>query len=113
MRDPTTPFQIKYYRDARGRAPFLEWLEALGDRVARAKIKTRIDRLERGHFGDYRFLGGGVHELKIHFGPGYRIYFGIFERTIVVILHGGSKQTQERDIQTAKERWMTIKEGNI
>ena len=60
-----------------GRAPFTEWIEKLKDRKARAMIHARLDRLEAGHAGRYESIGSGLYELKMYFGPGYRVYFGI------------------------------------
>jgi putative addiction module killer protein len=108
MNESGTVYVIKYYKNDRGQSPFWEWLESLKDRVARANVKVRIDRLERGSFGDWRPVGGGVHELKIHLGPGYRIYFGFLGRSVVVILAGGSKRTQGHDIEKAKGFWKAI-----
>lgn len=107
------PFTIKYYKDSRGKSPFLEWFENLRDHIGRAKIKVHIDRLERGNFGNCRSLGNGLHELKVNFGPGYRVYFGLVAQEVVVILCGGSKQTQSRDIEKAKECWIFLKEKKI
>lgn len=105
------PLEIKYYKDSADKSPFLEWLESLDDRMGRAKIKVNIDRLEQGNFGSCRSLGGGLHELKIHYGPGYRVYFGMMERSIILILGGGLKRTQNKDIEKAGQRWTSSKEG--
>lgn len=105
--------QIKYYKDSRGNSPFLDWLENLADTMGRAKIKVHIDRLARGNFGNCRSLGNGLHKLKINFGPGYRVYFGLMGQEIVLILCRGSKQGQNRDIEKAKEYWASLKEEKI
>lgn len=102
--------EIKYVKDSEGRSPFLKWLEDLKDKVGRARIRVAVDRLERGNFGNCRSLGEGLHELKIDFGPGYRVYFGVMGQQIVVILCGGSKRTQSRDIEKALEYWTHLKE---
>ena len=94
--------EILYYVDGRGRAPFVDWLEALKDRHARAKIKLRLDRLMRGLFGETRPVGSGVEELKVDSGPGYRVYYGRIGSKIVILLCGGSKGRQRRDIARAK-----------
>jgi putative addiction module killer protein len=72
------------------------------DRVGRAKVIARLQRLERGNPGDHAPVGEGVMELRVHFGPGYRIYYKHTGRTIVVILCGGDKDSQPRDIDRAK-----------
>lgn len=101
--------EIRYYRAPNGRSPFMAWLEKLPDRTVRAKIKVKIDRLMRGLFGDTRAVGGGVEELRLHFGPGYRIYYGRIRETIV-LLHGGEKRGQRRDIAKAKAYWSAFLE---
>lgn len=80
---------------------FDDWFDALKDKVGKAKIKARIDRAELGNFGDSKPVGNGVSEMRIHFGPGYRVYF--FQRglEIVILLAGGDKSTQSKDIKTA------------
>ena len=88
----------------------MEWLENLGDRSGRVKIKVHIDRLARGNFGNCRSLGEGLHELKINFGPGYRVYFGLIRNCIVLILDGGSKRTQSQDIEMSRKYWSSLKE---
>ena len=69
---------------------------------ARARIRTRIDRLALGNMGDHRVLDGGLTELKIDWGPGYRVYFGRVGNTVVLLLCGGDKRSQQQDIRTAK-----------
>jgi putative addiction module killer protein len=82
---------------------FAQWLGGLADRRARAKIAARIDRLAHGNPGDVAPVGEGVSELRIHFGPGYRVYFVTRGRAVVILLCGGDKSTQARDIKTAKQ----------
>ncbi len=82
---------------------FADWMAALRDRRARAKIAARIDRLAFGNPGDVAPVGRGVSELRIPYGPGYRVYFVRRGRTTIVLLHGGDKSTQARDIETAKK----------
>jgi putative addiction module killer protein len=81
---------------------FMEWLQALGDRQGRAKIIVRLDRLEQGNPGNSRSVGEGIFELKIDFGPGYRVYYVQRGEVLIVILCGGDKSTQSKDIQRAK-----------
>jgi putative addiction module killer protein len=80
---------------------FDEWFRTLRDRGVRARIQARIDRLELGNFGQHRELKGGVGELKLDFGPGYRIYYSRFDRVLVILLCGGNKSTQAADIALA------------
>jgi putative addiction module killer protein len=93
------------YRLPSGRCPFEEWLESLRDRMGRAKIRARIARVRAGNFGRCEPVGGGVFELKIDFGPGYRVYFGAVGETIVILLCGGDKSTQVKEIRKARDYW--------
>jgi putative addiction module killer protein len=80
---------------------FSEWLRGLRDRQARARIQTRIDRLQLGLAGDVKPVGEGVSELRIDYGPGYRIYFAQRGRALIILLAGGDKRTQDKDIKAA------------
>lgn len=82
---------------------FAAWLRALRDRRARARVQVRIDRLSLGNPGDVRPVGGGVSELRIDYGAGYRVYFVQRGQTVVILLAGGDKRTQSRDIGVALE----------
>ena len=82
---------------------FSKWLSRIRDAVAKASIARRIARLENGNFGDSKSVGGGVYELKIDVGKGYRVYFTNKGNKIVILLVGGDKSTQDEDIKTAKE----------
>ena len=82
---------------------FATWFENLGDKRARARIQARIDRMETGNFGDVQPVGKGVNELRVHYGPGYRVYFVRRGTVVVVLLCGGDKKTQQADIFKAKE----------
>lgn len=82
---------------------FDQWLKGLGDQRAQAKILVRIDRLALGNPGDVAPVGGGLSELRIHYGPGYRVYFFKRGERIIVLLAGGDKSTQARDIELAKK----------
>lgn len=78
------------------------WFRSLRDRVAQGRVLTRIDRLQLGHFGDTKSVGDGVHELRMPFGPGYRVYFTRRGQRIILLLCGGDKGSQARDIAQAK-----------
>ena len=81
------------------------WLQRLRDRQAHAQVLARLDRLENGNFGQCRALQSGVWELKIDHGPGYRVYYGRVGKTILLLLCGGDKRTQQADIERALEYW--------
>lgn len=97
--------EILEYLTADGHNPFREWLETLNDREARARVRVRINRIRLGNFGDCKSVGSGISELRIPYGPGYRVYFGTQGNTVVVLLCAGDKRTQQRDIGIAQERW--------
>jgi putative addiction module killer protein len=99
------PKEIRIYQTIEGNAPFTQWLDSLRDLKAQSKIRIRLARVEQGNLGNYRSLGKGVCELKIDYSSGYRVYFGQLGSTIVVLLCGGDKSTQEKDILTAKDYW--------
>ena len=97
--------EILEYLTEDGHNPFREWLETLNDREARARVRVRINRIRLGNFGDSKSVGSGISELRIPYGPGYRVYFGKQGNTVVVLLCAGDKRTQQRDIEVAQERW--------
>lgn len=96
---------VRLYVTEDDRSPYEEWLDGLRDRTARAKIRTRINRLRLGNLGSCRPVGNGVHEIKIDCGPGYRVYFANDGAALVILLCGGDKSTQARDTATAKQYW--------
>jgi putative addiction module killer protein len=89
---------------------FDEWLEALRDKQAARRIQARIDRAEEGNFGDCKSVGEGVSEMRIHFGPGYRVYFVQRGLEIVILLAAGDKSTQDKDIGMALGLAQQLKE---
>ena len=89
--------------EVRKTATFTKWFKSLKDQRAKARIQVRIDRLERGHFGDVEPVDEGVSELRIFYGPGYRIYFVQKGAVVVILLSGGEKSSQQADIAKAKE----------
>lgn len=97
--------RVQIYIARNGKAPFEQWVRSLRDKQTKARILTRIDRVRLGNFGDCESVGAGVYELRIHFGPGYRVYFGLHGDEIVLLLCGGDKSTQVRDIDAAKSYW--------
>jgi len=88
--------------EIRQTATYSEWFTSLRDRAAKARIDIRLRRLSLGNFGDVKPVGEGVSELRIHFGPGYRVYFTQREKEIVILLVGGDKSSQDQDIKLAK-----------
>jgi putative addiction module killer protein len=97
-----------FFRDADGSEPVKDWLDELKRKkrfVEFSKISTCIDRASQGNFGKHRILKAGIGELKIDYGPGYRVYFGIEGDEWIVLLKGGSKESQEADIESASKRW--------
>ncbi|MFP4309568.1 MAG: type II toxin-antitoxin system RelE/ParE family toxin [Desulfococcaceae bacterium] len=89
--------------EIRKTAQFAKWFKSLKDRRAKARIQARIDRLLMGHFGDVAPVGEGVSELRIFYGPGYRVYFVQRKAVVVILLSGGDKSSQTADIAKAKE----------
>ena len=86
------------------------WFDALKDKQAARRIQARIDRAEDGNFGDHKSVGEGVCEMRIHHGPGFRVYFMHRGLEIVILLAGGDKSSQAKDIQTAQELARQLKE---
>jgi len=103
--------EVRIYARSDGSEPFTDWLRGLRDRETRGRIRQRIARLRLGNFGDARSVGDGVQELRIHFGPGYRMYFGREREVVVILLCGGDKRSQDRDIERAKEYWREHRSG--
>ncbi len=97
--------RIRIYQMRDGKRPFSRWFEKLRDRRAQQRIDARLARVELGNFGDSKSVGDGVLELRIDYGPGYRVYFGRDRNDLVLLLFGGDKRSQAKDIVTAKEFW--------
>ena len=107
------PRSLEEYVTVDGRSPFSEWLNGLSDIKARARVRIRLDRVSLGNFGDCRSLGGALHELRIDYGPGYRVYFCEIGDRIVLLLTGGPKRTQQRDIDQAKAYWVDFRSRQL
>jgi putative addiction module killer protein len=101
-----TPQTLVEYITPEGKNPFRTWLGGLRDIRGRAKIRVRLNRIRLGNLGDTKSVGEGVFELRIPMGPGYRVYFARHDTTIMLLLCGGDKSTQTRDIRTAKTYWL-------
>jgi putative addiction module killer protein len=89
---------------------FIEWLEALSDLKTKMRIVARVNRARAGNFGEYKVLDDGVCDMKMDFGPGYRVYYAQEGLRVYLLLVGGDKSSQAKDITRAKEMWRTIKE---
>jgi len=97
--------QLLRYQREDGREPFSEWLNGLRDKMAQARIRLRLRQVEAGSLGDCEPVGEGVLELRVHAGAGYRVYCGRHGKTVVLLLCGGDKASQVRDIEQAKQLW--------
>jgi putative addiction module killer protein len=104
------PFAVRHYVTASGADVFAAWFAALADRQAQARIQARVDRIGRGLFGDCEPVGEGVWELRIDWGPGYRVYYARAGEQIILLLCGGDKRKQQADIKQAKEHWRDYQE---
>lgn len=92
-----------------GECPFDEWFDKL--KIAtQARVDVRLDRLMLGNFGDCKSLGEGIYELRLHFGGGYRIYYGLVGKRVILLLIGGMKKSQDKDLKTARRYWKAYKE---
>ena len=98
--------EILHYQTAHGKDLFAKWFEGLRDARSRNRIKARLDRLLTGNFGDSKLVATGVWELRFHFGPGYRVYFGLDGSVLVILPCGGDKSTQESDVRRARGCWI-------
>lgn len=101
---------IEILRLPSGKSPYSDWVNGIKDRMTRARIRRRLDRLEQGHYGDYKILGDGINELRLQFSSGYRIYFAELNDVIVILLCGGDKSTQKNDVKIAKQYWRELQE---
>ena len=102
-------YQIKVYITPSGKCPFNKWLNDLVDKKAQIAIDLRLERLRIGNFGQSKLLGNGVYELKIDFGPGYRVYFSKIGLTIILLLCAGDKKSQQKDIEKATQYFQDFK----
>lgn len=103
---------LRYQRED-GREPFTEWLNAVRDKLAQARIRVRLRQVQAGNFGDCEPVGEGVIELRVHVGAGYRVYCGRHGKALVLLLCGGDKSSQAADIKRAKELWSEWKRRQV
>lgn len=101
--------ELEEYATEENRRPFSEWLDSLGDGQGRVRIGRRLMRLRAGLTGDWKAVGGGVIELREDYGPGYRVYCARHGSTLIVLLAGGDKRTQQKDIEHAQGYWQDWK----
>jgi len=94
-------YVIEVYETKNNKLPFNEWLKEL-DSTIKQRVRTKIDKIFLGNFGDFKSIGEGINELKIDVGPGYRIYYSMIDKRTMLILCAGSKRTQKKDITKAK-----------
>ncbi len=106
---PLDMVEVREYLDRLGRSPYADWFNRLS-REAAAKVATALARMQQGNFSNAKSVGAGVHEYRINFGPGYRIYFGKDGERLVILVGGGTKKRQQEDIQTALARWQDYKQ---
>lgn len=99
-----TSIKIKYYKNSKGEQPFKTWLFSL-DKLTEHRIRVKINKILLGNLGSKEPVGDGVFEFKLYFGPGYRIYYGVIGKETILLLSGGNKSTQRKDIEIAKEFW--------
>lgn len=102
---------LQIYRDENGNEPFEQWFSSIRDARTSARIDNRLKRVRLGLLGDQRSIGEGVFELRLDFGPGYRIYFARMGGEDILLLTGGDKNSQQRDITIAKRYWQHFKES--
>jgi putative addiction module killer protein len=105
--------ELRRYLTRSGRDIFGEWLSGLGDPRAMAKVVARIDRISAGNFGDCKALRGGLFELRIDWGPGYRVYYAMVGKACVLLLCGGDKRKQSSDIKRALEYLKDYRERTL
>ena len=103
---------VRNYITPEGRNPFRQWLAQLQNKKTRSIVRKRIARLRDGNFGDFKKLNKDLYELRINYGPGYRVYFSIFDSRVVILLCGGRKGTQQRDIARAQNYWNEARSRN-
>jgi len=106
INDDLSVFEIRHYLTRSGKDLYAEWRRRIRDTTARIAIDRRINRIELGNFGDHKFCGDGVWELRIDVGPGYRVYYAIAGDRVVLLLCGGDKRAQDADIERASGLWL-------
>ncbi len=98
-------YEIEVYQNQEGYSPFQEWLDTLKDKTAQIKVYARLERIRYGNFGDWKSIKGtsGLYEIREHYGQGYRIFYSLIGKKVVLLLAGGEKKEQEKTIAKAKD----------
>jgi len=104
-------YLIRKFRRINGQIPFDEWFNSLNDVRVKARLLKRLEKVQLGNLGDWNSVGDGVFELREHFNQGFRIYYGMEKRTVILLLCGGDKSLQTKDIRKAKQYWREFNEG--
>ena len=107
---PDSSIDLKVLVLASGRSPFRDWYDGIRDTDTRQRINARLLRVRNGNLGDVKPVGGDVYELRLDFGPGFRVYFSKVGSTVIVLLAGGDKSTQQSDISRAITLWKENKD---
>lgn len=102
---------VQYFYTSLEKSPIKDWLKSIKDGATLAILYKRIRQASLGNFGDFKSVGSGVFEMRINYGPGLRIYYGVYNDEIILLLMGGSKRTQDSDIKKAKANWILWKEN--
>jgi putative addiction module killer protein len=103
-------YEIIIYQTEDGKEPFKDWIKSI-DNIDRKRIYKRLERIKLGNFGDHKSIGDNMYELRFTYGGGYRAYYGIKDNKIVILLCGGNKKTQVKDIESAKILWRDYNEN--
>jgi len=104
-------YEVRAFHIGPDKSPYLAWLQSL-DANTKARVLSRIERLGIGQFGDYKRIDHNLYELRFFFGPGYRVYFGEHKGKLILLLTGGDKASQQKDITKARQYWKTYQEDN-
>jgi putative addiction module killer protein len=96
-------YEVLKYKSTSGKEPFGDWINSIKDTTTSIRIEKRIELIRNGNFGDYKYLENGIYELRFHFGSGYRVYYAKDGNKIIILLCGGDKSTQTKDIVRAKK----------
>ena len=97
------------YKTTTGIEAYVKYVDSLKDRMGAAKIRLRVTRAELGNFGDHKKIGQGIIELRIDYGPGYRVYIGLQGKELIILLCAGDKKSQTKDVKTAMKYWNDYK----
>ena len=103
--NPQKIFEVEDYQSADGKDPYIDWLNGLSDRMAKARVAVRVQRMAAGNSGDCKPIQDGVWELRIDHGPGYRVYYAQAGKRLILLLLGGDKRKQQADITAAIDYW--------